>query len=218
MSKTFTAVVGGGRREFTLYTDIASRSSKFFHAALRRDWKEAHQNTVVLHEVTVTRFESYLQWLNTNDHSFLGECVIAELAQLYTLGDFLDDLGFRVAMLGLIAKRAMNENVHPRCGVVSHIWDQTTKSSPLRKMILEILATLPMEYVAEEFAEAGEAISREFMADCLRRIGELKAVPKEGITGEDHRRALQSRRDEIIGELLGGQQPIVIEDDGLAEV
>ena len=75
-----------------------------------------------------------------------------------------------------------------------------------------------MEYVAEEFAEAGEAISREFMADCLRRIGELKAVPKEGITGEDHRRALQSRRDEIIGELLGGQQPIVIEDDGLAEV
>ena len=218
MSKTFIAMVGEWEEEFTLHTDVACRSSKFFQTALDRDWKESQTNTVVLHDVKAAHFESYLQWLSTNDHSFLEEYDLVELAKLYILGDFLDDSDFRVAMLRSLAKRAIERNTRPRRKAVESIWDQTPENSPLRKMILERWATLPIESLAERFAEAGKSFPMNSIVDCLRRIGELTTVPKEGVTGEDRRRLLQFRRDTIIGELLGGQQSIVLEDDGLAEV
>ena len=172
----------------------------------------------MLHDVKAAHFESYLQWLSTNDHSFLEEYDLVELAKLYILGDFLDDSDFRVAMLRSLAKRAIERNTRPRRKAVESIWDQTPENSPLRKMILEMWATLPIESLAERFAEAGKSFPMNSIVDCLRRIGELTTVPKEGVTGEDRRRLLQFRRDTIIGELLGGQQSIVLEDDGLAEV
>jgi hypothetical protein len=94
MTKTFTACVGTTNKEFTLYTEIATRSSKFFQAALRRDWKESRANRVVLAEVRPGVFEGYLQWPSTGviTSSFpIDKPSAFELAELYILGGFPDD-------------------------------------------------------------------------------------------------------------------------------
>ena len=72
MSETFVAIIGKSRKRFTLHTELAKRSSKFFEAAMSRDWKEAKEKEVVLEEYTVDEFEGYLQWLTTGEVTFAG--------------------------------------------------------------------------------------------------------------------------------------------------
>ena len=201
MRKTFVAVVGEDKTEFTLYTNVASRSSKFFQAALGKVWQESLQNRVTLKDVKAIEFETYLQWLSTNDHSFLADSDLHELAGLYILGDFLDDLAFRVEMLNWFTSRAINENICPHPLTLTLIWEQTPDTSPLRKMSIEAWITRYIECLAREFAKTDRDIPREFIVGCLRRIGETQARVRECIVGEARRKFLEARRDEVLNEL-----------------
>jgi hypothetical protein len=86
MSKTFIAIVGKEEKKkkaFTLYTDVATHSSKFFQAALSIDPPESQHDSVTLTEVSAVEFDYYLQWLSTHDRSFLSDINSSQLAKLY---------------------------------------------------------------------------------------------------------------------------------------
>lgn len=202
MSKTFIVVVGDGGKEFTLHTDVAVRSSKFFHAAMSNDWNESRQNRVTLKEPRTVNFEFYLQWLSTNEHSFLGDLALYQLAELYILGDFLDDLAFRVTMINHFVKRAVDNDVHPGSSIVTPTWERTPEGSPLRKIIVEIWIACPIKNLAARFTKPGRDFPKAFIIDCLQRIGDTQARAKVEITGDERRRMIESRRDELLKELV----------------
>lgn len=203
MSKTFIAVIGEEKKEFTLYTDIATRSSKFFEAALSKSWQESVQNCVTLKDFKVVEFESYLRWLSTCDRSFLVDFDLCDIAGLYILGDFLDDSAFRMNMLRRFASRSIDQNVYPNVETVTLTWEQTPENSPLRKMSVEMWITSSIEELAKEFARPDQDFPKAFIVDCLHRIGQTtKPRAKETLVGEKRKQALESRRDELLKELV----------------
>lgn len=143
MSETFIAVVGTKKKEFTLYTSIAMRSSKFFEAAMSRDWKECKEKRITLAEVQVSVFEGYLQWLNTGDITFTGPPNGTSLARFYILADFLDDASFRNAILDELLKQACAPHIIPSAIAITLVWEQTPLVCPLRELHLATMAEPP---------------------------------------------------------------------------
>jgi hypothetical protein len=202
MSKSFLAIVGADEKEFMLYTNVACGSSKFFHAAMNNDWRESHQNRVTLVEIDASDFEHYLQWLSTNDHSFLDDTTFHQLAKLYILGDFLDDSAFRGDMLIPFTSKAVTQNAYPDLEIIVFIWERTPERSPLRRIAVEAWITSSIERLASKFASADGEAPKAIIVDCLRRISETKPRTKESITGAARRQALESRRDEVLKDLV----------------
>ena len=201
MSKTFIAVVGEKQKEFTLYTDVACRSSKFFQAALSKGWKESLQNRVTLREITTIHFQACLQWLSTNDPSHLEAISRGRAVDLYILGDYLDDSAFRTAMLKTFVREAIDKFQYPRDTLVTQVWESTPEGSPLRKMVLEIWITESIEKLAERFAKSDRNYPKAFIVECLRRIGETNAAANKCFSDEERKQRLQSRRDEILKDI-----------------
>lgn len=204
MKKTFIAVVGEENEEFTLHTDIASRSSKFLQAALDKDPEEPQQKHVAIKEVEAKHFELYLQWLYTSDHSFLAELSMRNMATLYILGDFLDDTAFRVALLHDFTKYAIDKNVYPDLTTVTRTWEKTPRDSLLRKMIVEMWVTPSLELLVKQSADVEEDISKAFVMDCLRRTSEEQALVRPMVLGlgDERTRALDARKREVLKELM----------------
>jgi len=171
MTKTFTASIGTTKKEFTIYTEIATRSSKFFQAALNRNWKEKKDNRIVLAEVHPDVFEGYLQWLNTGviTSSFpISKPTMFDLAELYILGDFLDDASFRNAVLDDLMTSAYD--MWPGICSVNLAWSNTPKDSPLRALILEVWVKKPMALVVEKLVREADEYSGAFMAELLAHM------------------------------------------------
>lgn len=202
MSKTFVAIVGKKGKEFVLHTDVASRSSEFFRAAMNNDWKESQQKRVTLKELDAAHFEVYLQWLSTHDRSFLEDFTLRRLAELYVMGDFLVDSAFRVDTLTRFTSKAIDRHFHPSLDTVTFIWEHTPENCPLRQMTVEMYVTLSIALLAEKFGRDDESAPRAFIVDCLRRIGETNARAKVNLFRDERKRVLESRRDEVLKELV----------------
>lgn len=118
MVESFVVCVGPEAKELVLIKSIAKRSSKFFQAAMSRDWKEAFEKRVMLPETEVNVFEGYLQWLYTGHITFTCSIDVeySAMSTFYILSDFLDDLAFRNAVLNeALAKHgASNELPTPK--------------------------------------------------------------------------------------------------------
>lgn len=147
-------------------------------------------------------FEYYLQWLSTNDRSFLGDLGLYSLAKLYILGGFLDDTAFRVEMLNIFVKEAIDKYIYPGARIVALAWGQTPEGSPLRKIILEIWITSSIKLLAKRFGGIDEDVPKAFIVDCLHRIGDTRARANETMTTEDRKKTLESRRDEVLQDLV----------------
>ena len=142
MSATFTALVGRNRKKFTLYTNVATNSSRYFKAIVR-NWGEGpdKDRRVALPAVDEDIFEGYLQWLNTGNLTFTGQPSMLAMTKLYILGDFLHDQAFRGTVLDRIANLACQQNIVPGPRVATLAWTQTPPGSSLRHLYLGIWAS-----------------------------------------------------------------------------
>lgn len=141
MAESFTVCVGEEAEEFVVIQSIATRSSKFFQAAMSRDWKEAREKRVMLPDTKVEVFEGYLQWLYTGQITITNpDTDYLELVTLYIIGDFLDDVAFRNATLeGMISFFDEGTGVSlPGAKATQLAWDKTPSNSPLRQLIREM--------------------------------------------------------------------------------
>lgn len=136
-------------------------------------------------------FEGYLQWLNTAviTSSFpIGMPSTLFLAELYILGDFLDDKDFRDAVLDDITTFAYE--MWPGLACVQLVWERTPRDSPLRELVLEIWAKKPLVMVVEKLLSQAEEYPGTFMAEFFahmavsERIEEGEACCKKHFLGE----------------------------------
>jgi hypothetical protein len=195
MSATFVVSVGNTEKEFTLYENLATRSSDFFRAAMSRDWKESRERKVVLADAKVDVFEGYLQWLNTGDITFHRNGSYSELADLYILGDYLGVSKFRGAVLDCLVERACStETMAPNAILIARVWDQTRSGSPLRKLILEIWASLPLELVVKQFKQADKGYPQEFVLDYLQNLVDAHGLSKSAIPSVGRKEQLDNFR------------------------
>lgn len=196
MSETFIVVVGTKKKEFTLYTSIATRSSKFFQAAMSRDWKECQEKRVTLAEVEVNVFQGYLQWLNTGDITFagLGDASATTFAKFYILGDFLDDVSFRNAVLDDLMEEACAPHLVPPARTITLVWEQTPAECPLRKLILEIYATRSTDKVVQQFADPELDFPKAFIVDYIRDLVALRGISRPALTTSQRKKTLEKFR------------------------
>lgn len=197
MSETFLVLVGDDQKPFTLYKNIATRSFKFFQAAMNRNWLECQEENVTLAEVQVGTFECYLQWLNTGDITFEGDPSTSALARFYILGDFLDDVSFRNAVLDEIVNQACHPHRVPSLGAIRLAWEQTPAGCPLRKLILEIWATRSTERTAGVFADPDFDCPKASIVDYFQHLVAFYGVSRPAVSDKERIRRLEECRHEL---------------------
>ena len=138
-----------GPQDLVVHTSFATKSSTFFRAALKHDWKEAREKRIVLPDTAVADFEIYLQWLYTGHLVDLDKVVFivagATLVRLYILGDYLGDyLGDNCFSNTIIDKLIQYSSGKVtitgfECETVDLAWEKTTPDSPLRKLLAQLI-------------------------------------------------------------------------------
>lgn len=144
-------------------------------------------------------FEGFLQWLNTGviTSSFpIGMPSTLFLAELYILGDFLDDLDFRNAVLDDITTFAYE--MWPGLCCVQPVWANTPKDSPLRELILEIWAEKPTWMSVERLLSQADEYPGAFMAELFAHLAVSERIESgEACCKKQFLRALREFREEL---------------------
>jgi len=148
VTERFVVVVGKEKKEIPVITSIATRSSKFFQAAMNHGWKEAHEKRVPLPETRVDIFEGYVQWLYTGHITFTENDTPGYLLliRFYILGDYLDDVNFHHAVLDHVVAFYLDSSRVPGREIVKFVWDNTTSDSLLRQLILDLWTIMQLDY------------------------------------------------------------------------
>lgn len=134
-------------------------------AALSRQWEESRTQCISLPEIEIQPFEGYSHWLYTDTILITNDpLAMHELVELYILGDYLDDSAFRRAVLEHMVLKRFELGWMPRGNSVELAWAQTAPSSPVRKVITELMLSRPMSFVASWFKE-DECYPRDFTVD-----------------------------------------------------
>jgi len=162
-------IVGSGKdkTEFFIPKDLICSHSGFFKAACNPQWECGRTNTITLEEDDPKIFGIFLTWISTKDleqaedlvevvekvegnEAEWDECYrkrYNELLGCYILGDVFQSPNFQNAVMGSIVSdlkiyyfgcaRLLGSN---RSSLI-RVFQSTPKTSPLRKMFLEVLIT-----------------------------------------------------------------------------
>jgi hypothetical protein len=101
-SEHIKVLVGDTEHVFLVPKPLLESSSGFFKNALKEDWKESSERTVKLLEANPKYFTIYVKWLysgriycDNGTRSGLWD----ELGRVFALGDFVQDLDFKDAII-----------------------------------------------------------------------------------------------------------------------
>lgn len=167
-SKTFIAVFDDEQKEFTLYTDISTRSSKFLQAALSKNWQESFQDRVMLKDVIVIALESYLQWLNTNDPSHLDVISMVEASKLFILGGFPRRLGLPHRHAQMLRPRIYGqESISWRCKGRTCLGANARKLTVAKDGRRYLNHCASIKQPATRLAGLDKGVLKAFIVDCL---------------------------------------------------
>ena len=190
MIESFTVCAGKGE-EFVIIKGVATRSSRFFQAAMAGDWKEARENRVLLPDTEPRIFEGYLQWLYTSTLSSSGPSEYHDMVEFYILGDFLDDLKFRNAALDRIMSRSLEIHNPPGPSAIGLAWEKMLPGSSLRQVITELWLTTHYSYAVTWLLEPAlePAVERpqypkEFVLEHFRKSFSSHALQRKTCSGK----------------------------------
>lgn len=193
MSDTFTVLVGKNKKEFTLYTGIAKRSSKFFQTALAE--AEAGETSITLRQVKEDIFEGYLQWLNTTEITFTDLPYMLILTRFYVLGELLDDSAFRSAVLDRITYQVCTDTSLICSQSAALVWTKTRRGSPLRKLFLEICASAKcLKTLMNVLANHPIAYPKAFVFDLLQHLVVSRGLCELDLSDEERVQKIQKYR------------------------
>lgn len=171
MTESFTVSVGKPAKEFTIVKSIATRSSKYFQAALEKCWKEGHKNRVELSEHCADAFEGYLQWLYTKEITLAGGRKVSyEECQLYILGDYLGDQSFCNAVIDHAVSRWIDHKFVMCTHATKLVWSSTPEGSPLRTLVFEMLSNYPPSKAIENLKRHHSCCNNEFLLEYFEQL------------------------------------------------
>lgn len=141
-----TVIVGSGddAKMFGIHAHLLQKGSRFFAAALKGDWKEAHTRTVRLPEDDPEVFEVYASWLyekclstqvKNEDAAPLAEETM--LIRAYVHGHKYGDDTFCDAVIDTLRQACNSIDVFSRYGDCANIYNNTSEGSMLRKLVID---------------------------------------------------------------------------------
>lgn len=168
-------------QEFIVHKFFATKSSKFFQAALKRDWKEAREKRVPLPETIAEDFQMYLGWLYTIHMATLDyhlRVSSTTLVRLYILGDYLGDDRFCNNVIDTLVKNCSwtDTGMTFTSSDIDLAWDKTASGSTLQRVLVDfILCDLESDVFAPKIEDKG-AWSKEVSTEVFRRLAEYACV------------------------------------------
>lgn len=160
--------MGSDKREqsFTIHEDVLISTSKFFRAACSKVCQEGKEKIVHLPGVKPNVFQVYAVWVYSGkmainkDGSPDNKPQTMLVLDIWILGDVLDDDLFRNQAMKLCIEKFAAWNMLPSVKEVKHVWESTTPSSQLRKMLVDIMVARSKR---ADFAEFVNHYPRDFV-------------------------------------------------------
>lgn len=161
-------LVRKSEKKFTVDKEILRKSSPFFDAACKRDWKEGEEGVVRLTLVEPLYFRVYANWVygvgldpgtvdakdimdavgfgwwdKSLDEREKGYVKLWLLIALYIAGDVLGDTKFQDAVLDALLPRVRDNTRGLDPHAISMAWERTVEGCTLRRLILDALVIYP---------------------------------------------------------------------------
>lgn len=172
-------IVENGEFAFNIHEKILRNTSAFFDKALSGTWKEATERTVEMPLDEAEIYKIYAQWLYTGmlpsslGGSDNGHTTFLTLAKAWVFGDKVLDSNFQNTIIDAIKERRVWERLASAVylsdlndPVIPFIYNNTTKQSPLRRLLIDIwLQNWRSDWGCEFTEEQKEKIPKAFLLD-----------------------------------------------------
>lgn len=178
---TVTLLVGPEKQRLLVHAHYLTKSSEFFQAALKKEWKEGQTHVVELPEENIINTTRYLEFAYEGNlcSSAIGDYreltkanSYFELCQLYTFGKRVCDAPLRNAiiyeMIRLISLEA-DDGAYwaPNWYSAAEAYYGTTVGSPIRRFVVDAL----LAYGDSDWLDAGHADEcSELLVDALKEF------------------------------------------------
>ncbi|QDS75896.1 hypothetical protein FKW77_002467 [Venturia effusa] len=135
-----------GPKRFVIHETIVRQQSPFFEKALSCEcYKECQERVVKLPNHIPAAFEVYINWANGHRvhlpsrlHGEEGDRISWLLIHAYILGDYLQDVDFKDAVIDALIHFCLTANWIPY-GTLQFIWENTAPDARLRHVITAIM-------------------------------------------------------------------------------
>jgi hypothetical protein len=155
-SRPVTVLVGKSEDEFFIHEELVRASSTFFEDALSKDWEEKQERMVRLPGVDIEAFHIYVKWLysgrfyavkegDKDINKRTGSRMDRELkrwSRCYELGNFLQDVDFKDAMIDVMIERMKEGNSGYRTRIAETLYTNSGPDSAHRIFAVDIVINL----------------------------------------------------------------------------
>ncbi|CRL25582.1 BTB/POZ fold [Penicillium camemberti] len=214
---TVKITLGASKEPFHVHESVLCASSQFFKAAMSGSWKESKERTIELPEDDPKAFSIYSHWLYFAEIPGILEAAkkgesakksaqkYYDLVSAYVLGDKLLDAKFQNSVIDAIVETCSKADskdgkvYFPDANAVSHAYNNTTKSSNIRKMLVALyLNAAGAEWLSEEHPKEFLFSVAEGFAK-TRRLRSVKSFIKSWyyVRSETVRRSLKRNFSEL---------------------
>lgn len=210
VSDLVTLVVGPEKAKLIVHDHWLIKSSEFFRAALKKEWREGQTRIIKLEEEHVQEVAQYLDYLYEGElptqKTVLIEQIAAEdwdeynvLCNLYTLGERLVDIPMRNAIIRetvRLMSLADDDNGHswfPSWTTAAWLYENTTEGSPMRRLLVDMFVVSGLPEWLDNEEDGILNGSSELLIDVVKefsRRAKEKQDPKDyrdvDLTAEDY--------------------------------
>ncbi|KAK5678244.1 hypothetical protein LTS10_009414 [Elasticomyces elasticus] len=183
-------ILGPEQRKFYVHDKLLCSQSKFFEAALKKEWIKGQARIVELPEDGALLFERYVQWLYGGRLAVKkpnGQTDYDMLAGLYVFGEKIVDQIFQDKVIDALVAATRNK-VHPRQDrlaalfpygdTVDRIYNGTPRGSPARRLMVDMHAIRgKASWLNSENLERN---NHEFIVDLALAMYEQRTVREGG--------------------------------------
>lgn len=185
---TITVLVGADKTPFTVHKATICAKSKFFEAALVRDWKEKADATVTLPDMLPYKFAVFVHWTYTgvidgqkNEHKPPHDVTpYAPVFGAFLARDVLESEGLRNDAMTELIRVERSQDRLASAATISHYWVKTAEGSPLRRWLVDLHASVANDRYLMQLAEKGPLELTQRVLERLVQIrnGAKNEIPK----------------------------------------
>lgn len=157
---------------FNVHRKVLSASSKFFQAALKREWASSRSDPKIidLSDDGYTIVHAYLHWLYTQQ--FIT-CIGGMLISAYIFGEKVMDIKYKNAVL----QKIMAERIPTRsiAWAANKIYGGSPPSPPARRLMADMVADLAQK--GDEWNFVFERLNNKVLVDAMKVMVEVRRAP-----------------------------------------
>ncbi|KAI8932788.1 hypothetical protein NX059_010278 [Plenodomus lindquistii] len=199
-SEPIAVHVGTKKEKFYVHEHLLIAFSNFFKAALNQNWKEGHEKVVMLPNAGTETFQIFANWVYTgrvfstkvddvtrkdpdNRESGLNNKEWSRLFDAYRLGDFLQAVGFKDAIIDALMQSATGLESLPH-RLATFIYGSSSPDSAHTVMCVNAflrtytradfvharIFDLPSEFVMDAFIEFGKHLNHGLQITSLANM------------------------------------------------